>query len=126
MRWLGSQMLVASLALGLVACSGQSTAGVSQTTQRPTRAAVGAVAGVVIVSGGPATTKSTHRSHPAVGYVVNVKSGGGIVASGATDDAGRFRITLRPGRYQLVCGSNPTFAIAEGGVTKVDCDVPLG
>jgi hypothetical protein len=132
-RWavLATLLLVSPLA----ACSGSAStiptstvAGSAAATPAGSSLATsvrGAIAGTVRMYGGPISpdTKKPAMDGQAVrGFVVPVRSGSKVVVTGISDEVGRFRILLAPGRYVLGCGSVPFTIVARHTVT-LDCDV---
>jgi hypothetical protein len=71
----------------------------------------------------PATKKPAMNGQAVPSYVVPVLSGATTVASGISDDAGRFRIALAPGHYVLGCSPSTPFTIVAGATVTLDCDV---
>ena len=105
-----------------------STAGAVATapSSSPAVAPTGAIAGTTRLWGGPvnpATKKSAMNGQAVPGYVVPVLSGTTTVASGISDEAGRFRIALAPGHYVLGCSPSTRFTIVAGATVTLDCQI---
>jgi hypothetical protein len=64
-----------------------------------------------------------HGSGPMRSVPVTLRAGDRDVASATTDDAGRYVIrSLRPGVYDLQCGSRPAVRVrVNDGLNQIDC-----
>lgn len=88
----------------------------------------GTVSGVVHVYGGPsnpATGGPANTGQPRPGQEVLIVDGKGDRTIATSDPSGRYRLSLPPGDYTLMCGKAQTFTIRAGATTNVDCDLAV-
>ena len=86
----------------------------------------GAVSGTVHVYGGPSdpvTGQPANTGQPTGGQEVVVVDGSGNRTTTTSDPSGRYRLSLAPGDYTLMCGPMPTFTVRPGATTSLDCDL---
>ena len=115
------------LMLVLTACLQQSGS-TSGAPASSTAATTGTLAGVVRMFGGPMnpqTGKQALNGSPGRDWTVKVLSGAQTIAEARSDAAGKFRISLAPGRYTLACGQEPSVTVVAGHTVSGDCDVPV-
>lgn len=88
----------------------------------------GTVSGVVHVYGGPsdpATGQPANTGQPTAGQEVVIVDGKGDRTTATSDPSGRYELSLPPGDYTLMCGSDPTFTVRSGETTTLDCELAV-
>ena len=111
-------------AAALAACALTGCSDGRATSARATALATGAVAGVALAYGGPATAdgRMAVSGAPAGNFRVDLLQGDRVVATTTTDPTGAFRLDVAPGTYRLACSTAPTVTVSAGRTTTVsDC-----
>ncbi len=122
-------LLPLGVLLAAAACGGQVPSGSGSKTS-----ASGLYGKVLISPAEPVCRQGEVCGRPAAGYTLVFSSGGEIAARTKTDEKGRYRIALDPGRYAIglptaraVKGfTPPTATVPRGSYAKLDFSLDIG
>ena len=112
----------------LVACGSTLTPAASTSSSAAIGNQSGTLTGVVKMYGGPmdaATGNQALNGSPGPHWTVHVRSGSEVVATAASDSAGRFTVQLPAGTYELDCLDSVPVPVLAGRTTTHDCAVAV-